>query len=246
MVERDDERVAITAYAAFLRNVRTSAVKWSRGDDPPDYLLTLGGTDFAVEVTTVTPQYEREGRGSLSDMGLSAMMHRFTDSVKAKANNVHSLDTLYLFHLDGPHGSFESTRDDLAAEILRFIASNRKTGDIAMHEIATVGDYSLWMGKLQGKAPGLSWGYGAKSGLTEELVAEFNDLVQRAVADKRQKLSSIFLPKILLLIDQYSWLDAQFFGLCPICSSPDPTFHAVCVITSDSAVYPLWHGESPA
>ena len=242
MRERDDEKMAINAYGAFLHEQFAGQIDWSRGNDPPDYLLHVDGTSFAVEVTTITPQYDREARDLLPDIGLSAMMHRFTAEVEREANATNPLDALYLFHLDGPHGRFESSRKNLGKAILQFVESNRNSGDVAMHEIGSVDDYTLWMGKLKNESPGISWGYAAQtSGPIANSVAEFDTLVQNAVADKRKKLARIDSRKVLLLIDQYYFLPSVYFNQCPICSQPDPTFDAVCVVTSDSAVHPLWH-----
>lgn len=43
-----------------------------------------------------------------------------------------------------------------------------------------------------------------KGGLTDDdLVEEFDSLVRSAMADKREKLRHVSLPKVLLLIDNY-------------------------------------------
>ncbi len=233
---RDDEQRAIDDLLAHLADCGNELEYWP-AEDPPDFWLQMNGRRLAIEVTTITAQYERDGKSAISDIGFDRMVSRLADEVESLADEIEPLDAWYGFHLEGSYGNFEAVHADIREKILEFIARNRNIKEVLPSPVRLRG-YELWLFKHASTSPGVNYAYGT-SHAVEESIAEFNGLLDYAVREKQRKLSNIYEPKILVLINRYWGHIRNYLHECH--AKYSPTFEAVYIVEQGADVHPLKH-----
>jgi hypothetical protein len=222
--KREDEEICKEEFEAFLRSQGISNISWDNGDEPPDYYLNTAGVRYAVEVTNLMEQVETDGR-QMSHLGFRHKVTRFVRNVERQARQEGILAGAYSLRCK-PRDDFASQKRRIREQLLEYIRTTQ--GSVAPPARVLLGrGYSSWsVEKLQSESRFL---IPSVSGAKWEVEAqnELCQLLQNVLLQKTEKLRSIDLPKILLILDRYVWLNINAWTKCRKELKGSEEFHTV-------------------
>jgi hypothetical protein len=198
----------------------------------PDYLLTLNGREFAVEVAAVMA-YEQTGKKLLSERDIWNALYRLLKKTERECSEEQILAGAYRVGFEKGVPNLSKVQHDLGHAIKRYIANTHSDTAADDDVILVNGEVVCVIGKLHNQASYIGMtkaggGWEAKAG------AELCRTLRREVDDKSGKMQHILLPRILVLFDQfllaspYIWLD------CLRKYAPSTNFHTIFVVAQQS------------
>jgi hypothetical protein len=112
-----------------------------------------------------------------------------------------ALNGMYIVHIEGPWDLYSAYEGRLHDAIEQIVKETRDEELIVPGRVAEQGGFRLIFMKRGLEECAVGWGTVGPSG-GKDLAEAFRTLVADRVAEKAQKLSSISVPKILLLLDE--------------------------------------------
>jgi len=207
-MKREDEDYAKASFDGYLRNKYPGiAIKWedvAQQHEPPDYFIYLDAEKIAVEVTTLVEAIELGGRSPITFQGVIKWMDEFVKEIEKTAIKQGYLHGAYVISFNRPIKNFGGVKSQIHLDILNYI-----------HETMS---FESAPEKTVYKAPKLQkctvtkvhqntnhvYRAGPTNGKWEiESNKQLTDLINKSIQGKELKLSKVYFPKILLLLDKY-------------------------------------------
>lgn len=202
---RRDEEYAKEAFTRFLAEGENPAPAWTDGTEPPDFFLTLGKLQFAVEVTQVMEAVS-VGSERLPYHGVAESLTRLTNRLEDRARSLDLLHGTYIIDLS-PIPDLASSEANLTDRIMRYLAQTQAIEETKWEPVVDLGEgRMLEIRKYSSRGAAICemiGGVGAK--WEPEIVGEAYALIQTAIRVKTERLKDITHRKILLLIDAYHY-----------------------------------------
>jgi len=243
---RDSELAAIEALSAWI-SARLPLLhhSWTAGADPPDFELTLGSTRYAVEVTRAVVPVNVEGK-DLPFGSVAPAIRRLADEVRHSAERLGILSGAFVLGASPLH-DLPDRWQDLVQGAIQYIADTRGLSTAPSRQLhrhrGAVWDIEKVHADKNFVEPMISFPARWEGEMRDDLARALADLSNR----KRNKLSDVTQPKVLLILDSYGLADAELWcqvaatvdfswcaaafrvhspGLCQQLFGADPTFMA--------------------
>jgi len=223
---RRDEQFARTCFDRHLKALGLKGVRWRKGRNPPDYYLTAGSFSFAVEVTQVMESVE-VGALKVTERGALAALSALEDEIEARAREAGTLNGAYALHLS-PIPNLRTARRSLILGALAYIERTRyrDTADVETLARGTRGrDISIQKIGSSTSLVGSTKSIGGAKWRVE-VQRELTSLLTTAVERKVTRLRRGRIPKVLLLVDAYSYAESTDWAVCSAACRLEP-FHTV-------------------
>lgn len=235
-------------FDAFLqRTVSVSKSLWrdvERANEPPDYYLSLDGTWYAVEVTTITGQLQ-VGSRSLPQVEVVAALRGFARAIESQAKRDGFLRGMYIVSFGRPIDDFRLLRERIRDSLLGYIKSTQGLSSAPEEVVFRRGRQFCSIRKHRSAPDSVGVG-GPWLGRWEAVLAdEICDLLAERLRDKAHKLRKVEEPKILLLRDRYHFADRADYWACMAGFPFLGCFHTLFVARSSAESFVL-HSQEPA
>lgn len=235
---REDEELCKRSFDRYLEgNLCHASRVWRQGEDPPDYYLTLGGREFAVEVTSLMLALNTDSR-SLPYRAYIASANKITKTVESRAIGQGILSGTYVTSFRGPFDDFGKIRGLVEKAALNYISDTRDLTKALYQDILPQGRTGCGIQKAHGKSDKVTCGMSSLGWLKweGEIQAEASTLLRNAASTKRRKLEGVALPKILLLLNRYPFGGPRLYKECVRSSEMArlmECFHSVFVVQNE-------------
>ena len=242
---RRDEEFARQAFERYLENKGVHEQDWKKGDEPPDCYLTAGGEDFAVEITTLMEQVATPRR-PVSKKGIYESAQRLVWDIEVEALKLGILQGQYyvgIFY----ETDFYGEEKKLKEFILDYIQNTQLDLEAYSRIEVDYEDYSEEYGSISKESrQGNSVELGSLAGAKFRGVAknEAYERMQYWITEKCIKLAEFDQPKILILINEYTYGINPTFYKQHISSVKDvEDFHTISVVHGSSNY--VLHSQNP-
>lgn len=236
-MKSENEEFCKSKFDDFIRaKLRYSSIHWddvAQTDEPPDYFLHLDGIKYAVEVTLLMEKTEA-GNLQLPNIAITASLWQLVDEVETNARNDNCLHGAYLVSFSQPVTNFRNIRNQLFSDLLNYVTETQFVRTAPERVIFEHGYQRCTIRKLHDQKNYIGRA-GPSGGKWEgEVRDEICDLLEERINSKRQKLSRVAEPKILLLYDAYHFANSEMYKDCVSRVPYLASFHTVFVVQSDS------------
>lgn len=242
-MKREDEEAARCEFDQFLKGQSFGVdPNWTEVDqvcEPPDYFLELGDERFAVEVTGVLSQVEFGG-SKTPTISVLTSSRRFVEGIERFAVEEDVLRGAYAV-LAHPLRNFKNHSNQIRQEILRYIATTADQPSAPRQKVGGNRHENWSIQKVHAESNRLLCGFSPKAKWHIEVVQELRLLLAGCVETKEVKLANVRGPKILLILDRYSWADSATWR-----ESVPPNsgfFHTVFRASRSGNSFPLFSKE---
>lgn len=207
---RADEEYARRCFARFLEG-RTGGrgSTWRVGEDPPDFRLLVGDSEFVVEVTSVVERIPCGG-GEITDPLVEAVQLAFVETVRQLAGARSVQTGLFLLDLDGipvdkkeRQGALARARDYMG----RWSQAIRGEREDILNDSSAVWAIEKWPAEefsvesILSSSPRGKW--------AGEIREELPRFVRIAMEEKTRKLAHLDGSRVLLLVDRYRLAESR-------------------------------------
>jgi len=243
-MKREDEEFARSEFDRFLRG-RTGDEKpvWdevAQAEEPPDFYLSLGAKRYAVEVTGILSQTEL-GAGRVPQIGVVVSSRRFVQRIERQTRCDGSLSGAYTVTVR-PIENFNDRATELEEAIANYIRKNKDAESAPAENLGRQRLDSWRIHKVHSQSDNLYFVFLPSAKFEGEIVKELRSLITDRIAEKREKLKLIDNPKILLLVDRYSWADSEIWFKSAPTSYKE--FHTLFTAAHERSSFVL-HTEEP-
>jgi hypothetical protein len=236
---RLDEDFARESFARFLHRIDFARVAtWTAGSEPPDFDLTVGRENYAVEVTMLVRQVTTDGLPQ-SKRKVVADLLRFAQETKQYAISQGILHGGYVLELE-PVADLKRVAAAPRSAIFAYLT---RTKDLSKAEEETVLESPRACWTIQKHHDQGTYLHATicehEGGLVSELLGDFPGLLRSAIARKVSKLSHVTEPAILLLVDDYQFAGASFWQEqlpADLCQG----FHTIARVFNEYECQVLW------
>jgi hypothetical protein len=232
---REDEEHCKNAFDTFLKQrYQDGDITWTCGDrnKPPDYFLQLRFNKYAVEVTSVLEKATL-GNKIIDHLEIDKSIKRFIEDIQKDAIEKGILKGAYIVRYK-PIRDFGKQKQVIATRIRDYLRHTQNVSSAPAEDIAGKGHLRWYIHKLQSDKSYLSrttedakW-----KGEAED---ELCNLLSKALETKVKKLKTISLPKILLLHDRFTWIDADEWSQYLAKLSYVDDFHTIFLVSDKSS-----------
>jgi hypothetical protein len=197
---REDEEFAKSRFEAYVRSrLPKKTIVWTPGDEPPDYYLTVGQDEFAVEITTLMDKVTTP-RKEVTVEGLYASYDDFVKEIEAEASKSGILSGEYCVTFAPAHLDIYRKRKILQNEVLDFIRNTQTYPEVTATNMEIDGLPYCSIFKGQGKIPRVCIvGYPFVSKWDGEAIQQSYIILQNAIDTKAKKPAQLQKQKILVL-----------------------------------------------
>lgn len=203
---RADEELGKDAVVAYAKSLGHD-VRARPGDDrykAPDYVATIDGVDFALEVTWVIDALEVPGMGLKTRADLDAGLDRLAAQIRKHAEAEGILRGHLEIGLDGyVINNLRKRSEGITARFLDFLRqgpNDERTARIAIDkhgdELVHVGYFTSWPAGVFVNGSGVTY--------DEWIVPAVREGLEERISEKRRLLEHERRPKILALIGLYA------------------------------------------
>jgi len=236
----DDEKFCQDSFDVYLRKqLQTSGIAWKRvprGDDPPDFYVTLGQNTFAVEVTrTEIMENAVIGVGQVRMQTYLSSHIRLVKEIEASARESGALSGTYavLFRSPMSASRFRQAKKDAVKQALDYIQRTHSVDNSPNEAILHQGQPVCWIEKLHSQSNKVREVFqGAAWVESPEVKDEVCQILQHALEDKKAKFEAKGepVPKILLLLNTYDFASPAMYRDCIHRVKDVDFFHSVFVV----------------
>ena len=227
----------------------------SRGQDPPDFFLTIDQENFAVEVTsTEVMRGVSFGEGQIQEETYEHSHTQFIKDVEAAARNAGILKGAYAISFGRPMAisRFRQIRRYAQGQLLQYLERTQHLQSAPDEDIRYGNRRICHIFKAHDQRNII---YEAFTDLawteSPEVTDKVCDLLQAAVTEKKEKVLAkgqvdprvLSLPKILLLLNTYAFADRSIYLSCVQSVESLDFFHSVFVIWGDGSCMLLFTGN---
>ena len=237
-----------------MEKLGLQGIGWRDGEDPPDFYLSIGNQEFAVEVTTLEHVLDTDSGREVRMLAYSGSVDTLVREIEAEAIKQGILNGTYDTSANGPFDAFGSLRKAIMDGALDYVRRTQNLPQADYEEIVSQGVRYFRIQKIKAEGarilPGLL-SYGPGRSLvawveSDDVRLEACRLLRKALLDKKEKLKNVPLPKILLLRNAYVFAGAHVYRQC-IENLQDllRSFHSVFTVESEgyflSTEEDAWH-----
>ena len=223
---RKDEQFARSTFDRHLKALGLLNVRWRAGRNPPDYYIRAGSLSFAVEVTQIMESVDL-GTHRVTERGAQAALSALEAEIEAAAREAGTLNGSYALHLS-PIPNLRAARPSILRRALDYIDRTRNQETADAEVIApSIRGRGIRIQKIQSSTTlvgSITSIGGAKWRV--EVQHELTSLLTTAVDRKVTRLRRVRLPKVLLLVDAYSYAESTDWATCSAACGLE-AFHTV-------------------
>lgn len=232
---RRDEENCKSAFDEFLKvHYQDSDIDWQDGNrnKSPDYYLTLCGTKFAVEVTSILEKVTL-GNKIIDHIKIDISVKRLIDDIKKDAIEKGIIKGAYIVRYK-PIKDLGKQKQAIATRIMDYLKRTQNVSSAPAEDIVGEGHLRWYIWKVHSE----------KSYLTRttedakwegEAANELCNLLNKAFETKAKKLEIISLPKILLIHGRFAWIDADQWRQYLTKLSYVDNFHTIFLVSEKSS-----------
>ena len=227
----DEEELCAECFRRLLADrLGRADVDFERGKDPPDFVFTIGGRRFPVEVTSLVESVDRNGE-SESIIGVQAEFRKFAQNVEKEAVRAGYHDGLYVIQC-GARADVRKDRRRLVSLAVDFVRQTQSVREKAEQELVG-GKHAERVHICRLSSGALCIGpvtVGAKWSADSD--AEVRQAVKTCIDAKNKALRRISQRDklILILYDAYLYADVQGIRRAAEALKSEESFHSiVCV-----------------
>lgn len=242
--KRESEETCKRSFDTYLAaKLDPMDVSWLDGDEPPDRYLVVKSVKYAVEATTIM---EMVSMGS-TEFPIASIVHslwHLIREVEREASSEGTLSGTYAVSFLWPITNFGQFRASIGEGLLNYV---RRTQADDCAPPAAIFEQQGQRCTIQ-KFHNLSSKIGITGPMTVgwdvEIQQEACRLLQGIVTNKAHKLSRVMFPRILLLLNEYRFVDSAYYKECvPILTSLGD-FHTVFIVEDEGRGYVLYTSDS--
>jgi len=236
----DQELLCIAAFQNYLTEKLNQRPPWTRvprGQDPPDFYMTIKKQNYAVEVTSTKVYRDVSiGVGQVLERTYYKTHKKLVDEIDNLAKEKGVLNGVYCVSFMRPLTSknFTKIKNQVLEKLLNFIEQTEEDIQTPNQKIRINRRLVCTIIKVPGTCDGVYEGFtnGAWPE-SPEFFGTVDEIIKLALTDKKQKLGSIKEPIILLLLNTFPLADPPVFLSC-LKSIPDKDFfHSIFLVQGD-------------
>jgi len=247
----DREEFCAEAFDRFLvENFGARDMLWThvpRGQDPPDFYLTMGLDRYAVEVTSTEVMRDvAVGAGQIRE-GTYMDSHRaLVGELECLARESHVLSGRYIVRfrcpLSSPPTQFSRIKGVVFKHLLDFIASTQAVSSTPQEAVFYKKKAVCWVHKLDNCSDRVLPVF-QHAGWPEspEFLDDVTRILHHALSWKRCKIEKgeVDLPVILLLLNTHLLAEVASYQQCIDRVAEREFFHSVFLVMDDGSVHCL-------
>jgi hypothetical protein len=244
MRERNDEKFCRNSFEKYLREKQgISNYIIIRGDEPPDYWLSVENKRFGIEVTQIVRLVEG-GEKKIALYCYKKSIFDLTDSIEKKAIELSVLSGNYHVHLRGiPRYSSKRDKSAIISKSISYIKDTQKENAANIFELFRDGHHRIEIMKSTLENNSVKFGLHVFGEWQIESVTEALKLSKDAFSRKEEKLRRVNESSdgiILLILNRYQTFEQDDWEM--LFEHWDPTlvefFHSVFFISAAGNIIP--------
>jgi len=241
-------------FEAYLRQRSsvTEQIEWQEGPDPPDYYLIVGNQKYAVEVTSIAEKIDIGSGKEMEREKLVGYRKSLVAKVESEAKTQGILRGRYVVTFDSllpPSFNLPEQSQKIKCALLKYI---QETQDVETAPERRIPESGITLCSIRKKSlspsqevdvlfePCSFWWEG-------EAVAKACEWLESAIKKKADRLEGadqrlgIELPKILLILHDFSAVDFTVYKCCKPCQENLQSYHTVAIVSEfrDQGVFVL-------
>lgn len=237
--KRESEEICKQSFDAHLATkLDPGDVSWLDGDEPPDYYLVVRGVKYAVEATTIMEIVTVDS----TEFPIASIIHslqRLAREVEEQASGEGTLNGTYAVIFLEPITNFAQFRASMREGLLNYVRSTQTDDSAPPKVIFQRQGQECTVQKFHNLASNIGIAGPMKLGWEVQIQQEACRLLQNVVTSKAHKLSQVMFPKILLLLNEYHFINSAYYKECvPTLTSLDD-FHTIFVVEDEDTGYVL-------
>lgn len=230
----DHEEFCRKHFNSWLeRRVAPATIAWSLGEDPPDYLLAIGGIRRAVEVSRIVDGKTRT---------ISASLYRLVEELEAELRGRGTLNGTFDVSLEESLPKGARNRRDFCDLIRVALQSEGPEVSQFRKEINVGGRRVAYLEKISATGSLLTCSGIGGGGWEDEIRAEYTALVSDLLRRKASRLAP-HGPAVLLLQDSVCPISPRLLASVLEATPEVKGFEAIYVIRTET-IGDLVHGPS--
>ncbi len=237
---RENEELCRRCFDRYLVDrLGLQPISWREGEDPPEYYLVVECRKFAVEVTTLVGEI-KTGSKSIADIEYVAALRKLAKRIQAVAIQRGILRGTYGILFNGPFDRLGRISSLIESQALNYIRDTQNLSEAPSCTIFKQGDRTCSIQKIKSSPDKIGYGINALPdwGKWEgDILTEACHVLQKAISQKKEKLEHITLPKILLLLDQYSFAEPHIYKQCIEGLNLLECFHSIFIVKKENEGY---------
>lgn len=238
----DRERFCAKSFDRFLaQDIEEDLPCWkpvTRGEDPPDFYLTLGDETFAVEVTS-TPVQRQPAVGEVPVIEETYIeSHREIARSLEDMARTRGLAGHYALSFAQPVASedFSKVKEALLLDLVKAVTRSQSEPVSWSEDMTHEGRTLCWLLKVGGGPIKVNEVFGDTGWIeSPEFRALVTAILHQAIARKKQKLEAKAIPHpaILLLLNTYLLADPRTVWSCLQSVAERSAFHSIFLVQPD-------------
>lgn len=245
----DREVFCQDSFDKYLRKIfQTNNISWQRvpkGEDPPDFYLSLNSELYAVEVTSTEVMRDVTlGEGQVREHTYEVSHTNLIKEVEREAQNRGILSGLYIVDFLKPltDQNFHKVKEVVVEELLSYVQRTSRLIESPVEPILYQYSTVCRIGKIRGNITGVFEAF-SDAVWTEapENAEKICKMLQSAITTKKKKLlqKGETAPKILLLLNTYPFANEIIYRTCVSAVEDVDFFHTVFVVWHDGNGVPI-------
>lgn len=225
MPNKPQERFLMREYKKYLvRMLGLPASFRANPNDPPDFWLTTGGLRYAVEVTNVVHEEDRETSTAQWDLVREAERETIDKGI---------LSGRYIVAFRDPWVG-RKQRNRFKRQIIDFVTQTSKVERTTKVEVVIDGNSLCDIEKYAGGGANIhpfGGGLNELGGFEDDLRNQLSPLITRAIKSKATKMAA-YRPVVLILYDLF-WLANQSTFVACVRAVPESKFFREIYVVQD-------------
>ena len=246
-MKRDDEEFCRNAFSAYLSSVSPNLIQvWAaieQSEEPPDYELKLGGTDYAVEVTTLVEKV-KVGNLRLPPIGITNSLWSIVRKIEKHAIDQGILHGAYYVGFQHAIPNLAAIQEALEKFLFEYFEKTFAKDKAEQAELMIGFQHICSVTKVFNSKTVVNIAGPVFVKWEGEASLPICSILQEAIDDKCRKLRVIDQPIILLLLDMYSFASSSAIKECVSVLSGLDAFHSI-FITKPSGNHLMIKSENP-
>jgi len=242
----DSEIYCKNVFHNFLKsnnpNIKLMWIRYPNGpNEPPDFNLAIGKMNYAVEVTE-TKVIRKERGSNIEERTFLNSRVSFVRELNKEANELNILNGHYIvfFLVSWTKPLTAKLKKRIRLEVINYIVDTKNEYTFEPHEIKDEYLTICQVFKIKNKRNCVSANF-ADGAWPNSLDNQryILDIVQDAISEKKRKLSAknIPPPRILILINTYSFAHPEHYVNCLSKLKNVNYFHSIFIVMSDMSFF---------
>ena len=241
----ESEIICKLAFNEFLESHNAiQAIQWQCGDEPPDFYVLVDGVRYAVEVTIMMDKIKIGEKAVLPYKKNRDNFDKWVKTeIKPQALEENILRGEYIVMITKPIPSFSEIKRSLHNDIISFIRETQNAESTSWHVVHKRGRELCQVIKSKNNGSNVIFGGPVISARENEMNETMCQLLDDRLKTKTRLLQNITEPKILLLHNQYGFVDPMDYVKCKPEQSLLNPFHTIFITRHDKK-YSVLHSKN--